>query len=276
MSNDPELTPDFHHAADIEADTPIAAGDTKSLLLKLAKAERAAQALRVENEALRLRMSHTIGSDAASADRLTTEDYRNAVNGTGPEAGQWADKPHRLVYDLCDEVERLRAANKRMLMALRCQQTYQDACDEVIHCVECIRILTAAGWSKDSGERHWRREEGALDIDCQSKFSAIIESVRGRARELGYTIAVHGSLKRDIDLIAVPWTFEAVKADELVESLRIVSGGQYAWNIADGHENTLAGCYGRRDPHGHLGWWINLGDGVFVDLTVTPRIQNTN
>lgn len=39
---------------------------------------------------------------------LRVSDYRGAVNGDGPLAGQWADKPHRLVYDLCNEVLRLR------------------------------------------------------------------------------------------------------------------------------------------------------------------------
>ena len=39
---------------------------------------------------------------------ILTEDYRNALNGSGPLANQWKDKPHRLVYDLCNEIERLR------------------------------------------------------------------------------------------------------------------------------------------------------------------------
>lgn len=40
---------------------------------------------------------------------LNTNDYRIAPGGEGPQAYQWKDKPHRLVYDLCREVERLRA-----------------------------------------------------------------------------------------------------------------------------------------------------------------------
>lgn len=38
---------------------------------------------------------------------IDTKDYRNALEGRGPMASQWADKPHRLVFDLCAEVERL-------------------------------------------------------------------------------------------------------------------------------------------------------------------------
>ena len=30
----------------------------------------------------------------------TPQDYKDAVNGIGPLAHEWADKPHRLVYDL--------------------------------------------------------------------------------------------------------------------------------------------------------------------------------
>ncbi|WWT39560.1 hypothetical protein [Microcystis phage Mae-JY02] len=37
------------------------------------------------------------------------KDCRDAVNGKGPKAYDWSDKPHRLIYDLCREIERLAA-----------------------------------------------------------------------------------------------------------------------------------------------------------------------
>lgn len=36
-----------------------------------------------------------------------TMSYRLAPSDGGQLAYEWKDKPHRLVYDLCDEVERL-------------------------------------------------------------------------------------------------------------------------------------------------------------------------
>lgn len=45
---------------------------------------------------------------------INTADYRNAPSGIGPRAAEWKDKPHRLVYDLCTEVERLREAISAM------------------------------------------------------------------------------------------------------------------------------------------------------------------
>lgn len=45
------------------------------------------------------------------------------------------------------------------------------------------------------------------------------------AREHGYALAVHGSLARDLDLIACPWTDDAAPAEYLVETLREKVGG---------------------------------------------------
>ena len=35
------------------------------------------------------------------------EDYLNAPSGIGPHAFTWSDKPHRLLYDLLAEIQRL-------------------------------------------------------------------------------------------------------------------------------------------------------------------------
>jgi hypothetical protein len=38
-----------------------------------------------------------------------TSEMRRAIAGEGPRAYDWSDKPHRLVYDLCAELERIAA-----------------------------------------------------------------------------------------------------------------------------------------------------------------------
>ena len=43
---------------------------------------------------------------------MNTQDYRLAPGGEGPQAATWKDKPHRLVYDLCAEIERLQGTKK--------------------------------------------------------------------------------------------------------------------------------------------------------------------
>lgn len=83
------------------------------------------------------------------------------------------------------------------------------------------------------------------------------------AKRLGYAIALHGSFLRDLDVIAVPWTDEAVSAEELAETLRIEVHG---WLIGDKNKNPAI------KPHGRLCWSIHTEDGVgYIDLSVMPR-----
>src|SRR5215211_1990465 len=47
----------------------------------------------------------------------------------------------------------------------------------------------------------------------------VIGLVRVVAREHGYAIGVHGSLVRDVDLIAAPWIEHSSTPDELAEAI---------------------------------------------------------
>lgn len=40
------------------------------------------------------------------------------------------------------------------------------------------------------------------------------------ARELGYALALHGSMARDLDLVAIPWTDDAASARAQPADLR--------------------------------------------------------
>lgn len=51
----------------------------------------------------------------------TTDDYRAALSGEGDFLSlgyEWSDKPHRLVYDLCGEIDHLQALLRETLPAL--------------------------------------------------------------------------------------------------------------------------------------------------------------
>ena len=49
--------------------------------------------------------------------QLTLE-ARLAIGGEGPRAYDWSDKPHRLVFDLCREIEKNAAERDRLQEAL--------------------------------------------------------------------------------------------------------------------------------------------------------------
>jgi len=53
-------------------------------------------------------------------------------------------------------------------------------------------------------------------LAAQDRF---IAQVREIARECGYAVAIHGSRERDLDLVAVPWTDNAIHPRHLVDAL---------------------------------------------------------
>ncbi|MGE3840032.1 MAG: hypothetical protein AB7I50_00450 [Vicinamibacterales bacterium] len=111
---------------------------------------------------------------------------------------------------------------------------------------------------------------------CRQKADVIIEPLRARARELGYALGVHGSLARDIDLIAVPWTDDAVPARELAEALleKAVAVNGLAWMhpLEAANEWHQNGCQPHGKPHGRHCWSFHLGGGPYIDLSVMPRL----
>lgn len=100
-------------------------------------------------------------------------------------------------------------------------------------------------------------------------FAAILPAIRTRARELGYAIGLHGSMVRDLDLIAVPWTDEAVDGDTLATSIRDVLGGWFA----ESGKTYKWEVDGKNKPHGRKAYTLRFGGEplLHVDLSVTPR-----
>ena len=113
-------------------------------------------------------------------------------------------------------------------------------------------------------------------VAAREHFERLITPLRNIARRHGYALAVHGSLARDIDLIAAPWTIDASDAATLSEAIRAeaqeITGRTAFWMHdvkADPRDFT------RRNPepkaHGRLGWSIHLaGTGTYIDLSVMP------
>ncbi len=101
-------------------------------------------------------------------------------------------------------------------------------------------------------------------------YAQLLPRIREAAKEMGYTLAIHGSMQRDLDLIAVPWTDAAAEARELVEAVRSAVGG---YVIGDGKDsNGMVSEEPTRHPHGRLSWNICWGGRPFIDLSVMPRI----
>lgn len=113
------------------------------------------------------------------------------------------------------------------------------------------------------------------------KTKALYDKLIGPLREVaqahGYALAVHGTLVRDIDLIACPWTRQAtephVLATAIGEKVRELNGGIGFQLEAENSAYFLAGCPGAK-AHQRLGWVWHLGGGPYIDLSVMPRVPD--
>jgi hypothetical protein len=82
-------------------------------------------------------------------------------------------------------------------------------------------------------------------------------------REHGYALAVHGSLQRDFDLIAVPWVDDPQPSDPQTVLDAITS----AFAI---RQITPPGT-GNDKPHGRQAYTISIGHGhCSLDISFTP------
>lgn len=87
-----------------------------------------------------------------------------------------------------------------------------------------------------------------------------------KAKELGYNLAIHGSLNRDFDLIAVPWVEEARSEWRLVYELAKACGGRIP-------DSTPEFPNPERKPHGRMAWSIFVTEKLYLDVSVIQRIK---
>lgn len=98
-------------------------------------------------------------------------------------------------------------------------------------------------------------------------YACIYHGLAEVARKHGYALAIHGSVLTDLDLIAVPWTDDAMSPITVMEAIK-EHCGLCAVNLdAFGKEDHCP----ERKPHGRLAWKFHLHAGGSVDLSVLPR-----
>lgn len=105
-------------------------------------------------------------------------------------------------------------------------------------------------------------------------YAAMYPELVRIAKAHGYALAVHGSMTRDFDLIAVPWTAEAGDPQPMIDEMKHAMGGVYVHHDVD---HLVADGRPSDKPHGRRAWSIHLttkgADGPYIDLSVMPRAQ---
>lgn len=69
--------------------------------------------------------------------------------------------------------------------------------------------------------------------EMEAFYKSRLPAIREAAKNCGYAIGVHGSMRRDLDLIAVPWVQDYSPANILAEAIQVAACGinqhGYSW-----------------------------------------------
>lgn len=154
---------------------------------------------------------------------------RHVVHASEEDKKKWAECAHW-------------RGDKPFPSKLRCMKcNCQRAVDP---CVKCGAALEPAGCE-----------------DWEEPEIPPVDRIRELAREVGYAIGEHGSKERDLDLIAAPWSEDAVPAQVLAEHIAAGLGGTIA-GVAE--EKPL----GRYSVNIQMNGWYKL-----IDLSICPIIR---
>lgn len=107
--------------------------------------------------------------------------------------------------------------------------------------------------------------------EMEAFYRLILPKIRQAARECGYAIGVHGSMRRDLDLIAAPWVADHADKDTLARAIQgAATGGivndSYRWGA---HGEKPCGRVGTVFP---VCWteWHGMTSAGHIDLAVMP------
>lgn len=105
-------------------------------------------------------------------------------------------------------------------------------------------------------------------------YAQILPRIRTAAKGLGYAIAIHGTMSRDLDLLAVPWVQDAKEPIELVNAVADAVSGYIIGDRTD--ERGYVSQHPTEQAHGRLSWNICWGGKPFIDLSVMPLAGLSN
>lgn len=116
-------------------------------------------------------------------------------------------------------------------------------------------------------------EEFKGEAKFQKAYIAILGILHDVAKAHGYALGIHGTLGRDLDLIAVPWVEEAEDHETLVrEMARVIDGKIYSIITIKKDGENVESPNPVYNPHGRVSWVINMGGGAYIDVSVTGRV----
>jgi hypothetical protein len=105
-------------------------------------------------------------------------------------------------------------------------------------------------------------------------YVALYPMLQQIAKRHGYALAVHGSLHRDFDLVAIPWVKEASDALSLIRAIKKATKTVTHHEESDKH---VKDCAPSQKPHGRVSYSLHVTNhgmyGGYLDISVMPKKQ---
>lgn len=107
-------------------------------------------------------------------------------------------------------------------------------------------------------------------------YVALYPMLLAVAKRHGYALAIHGSLHRDFDLVAIPWVEEAS------EPLKLIKAFKRATRTVITHEDYdhigKQDCNPTQKPHGRIAYSLHVTNkgmyGGYLDISVIPPMRS--
>mgnify|MGYP003556531103 CR=1 FL=1 len=107
---------------------------------------------------------------------------------------------------------------------------------------------------KDYSKTNWR----------PSYYAMFLPEMRQIAIDHGYTMAIHGSMSRDMDIVMVPWIEKPKPVEEMIDNLLKAAGGV----MHDVHISEIG-----EKPHGRVVYTLAIASDRFFDVSVMPVLN---
>ncbi len=111
-------------------------------------------------------------------------------------------------------------------------------------------------------------------------YTIFYEHLKQIALQYGYNLVVHGSMNRDLDLIAIPWVDEPQSEQKMILDFQeyltgtktVMHNDKVPFTVLPGGRHAYTISLNRGDKHGE---WVRFEDReYYIDISVTPLVKS--
>ncbi len=112
-------------------------------------------------------------------------------------------------------------------------------------------------------------------------YALFFENLKVIANVHGYNLVLHGSMNRDMDLIAIPWVDDPKPELEMIQAFEKYLTGMYSeqkehycFSVLPGGRNSYVININRGNKRGEWFRYFGGDEQYYLDISITPLIIN--